>query len=276
MFVSMATARRIEHAEAEMTRATVAAIGALGRAADAFVRALGGGVAAFVRAGSPMNKVIGAGVDAPLDAGTLAALEEALRAHGEPARVELATLAVPETGAALTARGYRLAGFENVLVRSLAEAPMAQDATVRVERMTAATKAAWADTIVDGFAHGDDSGAVVDAYSRDAIASVMEDVLQATSYERYLAYVGGVLAGAASMRVHDGIATMSGSATLPAQRRRGAQTALIATRLAEARARGAELAVITTAPGSQSQANVMRHGFALAYARAILVRADAR
>ena len=49
------------------------------------------------------------------------------------------------------------------------------------------------------------------------------------------------------------------------------QAALIAARLADARARGAELAVITTAPGSQSQANVTRRGFALAYARAILV-----
>ena len=34
----------------------------------------------------------------------------------------------------------------------------------------------------------------------------------------------------------------------------------------------AELAVITTAPGSQSQDNVMKHGFALGYARAILTR----
>jgi len=36
---------------------------------------------------------------------------------------------------------------------------------------------------------------------------------------------------------------------------------------------GCDLAVITTAPGSKSQANVMRTGFALLYARAILVKA---
>src|SRR5262245_35299052 len=58
MFVSTTTAGRIERAEAECTRATVAAIARSGRAPAAFTRALDGGVAAFVRVGSPMNKVI--------------------------------------------------------------------------------------------------------------------------------------------------------------------------------------------------------------------------
>jgi GNAT superfamily N-acetyltransferase len=170
----------------------------------------------------------------------------------------------------LTERGYRLLGFENVLVRALSTAapPVPH---VRVERVTAATASAWMETLVEGFACSDDSGQEVDAFSREAIAAVIADVLLAPGYDRYLAYVGGALAGAASMRVHEGIATMSGSATVPALRRRGVQAALIAARLDEAATRGAELAVITTAPGSQSQANVMKHGFALAYARAILV-----
>ena len=51
------------------------------------------------------------------------------------------------------------------------------------------------------------------------------------------------------------------------------QRALLTHRLARAVATGCELAVVTTSPASQSQANVMRLGFALAYARAVLVRA---
>ncbi|WP_437676869.1 hypothetical protein [Sorangium sp. So ce131] len=35
---------------------------------------------------------------------------------------------------------------------------------------------------------------------------------------------------------------------------------------------GGEVAVVTTEPGSRSQLDVMRQGFALLYARAILVR----
>jgi hypothetical protein len=51
------------------------------------------------------------------------------------------------------------------------------------------------------------------------------------------------------------------------------QTALLATRLADAAAAGCDIAVVTTAPGSQSQQNVQRRGFQLLYTRAILVKA---
>jgi len=65
---------------------------------------------------------------------------------------------------------------------------------------------------------------------------------------------------------------MCGAATLPAYRRRGVQSALLASRLALARELGCDLAVVTTQPGSKSQGNVQRLGFELAYSRAILVR----
>jgi hypothetical protein len=48
------------------------------------------------------------------------------------------------------------------------------------------------------------------------------------------------------------------------------QRALIAARLRDAAAAGCELAVVTTQPGSTSQANVQRSGFALAYVRAVM------
>jgi phosphoserine phosphatase len=50
------------------------------------------------------------------------------------------------------------------------------------------------------------------------------------------------------------------------------QRALLDARLAWAREAGCDIAVITTAPGSQSQANAQKYGFALLYARAVLVR----
>ena len=43
-------------------------------------------------------------------------------------------------------------------------------------------------------------------------------------------------------------------------------------RLADAQAAGCDLAVVTTAPGSRSQDNVMRRGFKLLYTRAVLVK----
>ena len=74
------------------------------------------------------------------------------------------------------------------------------------------------------------------------------------------------------MRLSDGVAQLCGAATLPEHRRRGIQSALLRARLLEAAHRGADIAVVTTQPGSKSQENVQRAGFALLYARAILVR----
>jgi len=123
VFVTAQTALRIERAEAALTRA-------IGEAVGAFVRAIDAGVAAYGRPGSPTNKVIGAGLDVAIDETELAAVEQAV----PELRVELCTLAVPESGIALTKRGYRLIGFENVLVRPLAGVP---DAAARVERVAA-------------------------------------------------------------------------------------------------------------------------------------------
>jgi hypothetical protein len=64
---------------------------------------------------------------------------------------------------------------------------------------------------------------------------------------------------------------MCGAGTLPAERRRGVQAALLQARLAAAAARGCDLAIITVQPGSVSQRNVQRHGFELLDTRAILV-----
>jgi GNAT superfamily N-acetyltransferase len=65
---------------------------------------------------------------------------------------------------------------------------------------------------------------------------------------------------------------MAGAATVPAHRRRGIQSALLSTRLADAKAAGCEVAVITTQPGSKSQQNAQRQGFDLLYTRAVLVK----
>jgi hypothetical protein len=50
------------------------------------------------------------------------------------------------------------------------------------------------------------------------------------------------------------------------------QSALLSARLSDAHAAGADIAVVTTSPGSRSQQNVQRKGFQLLYTRAILVR----
>jgi GNAT superfamily N-acetyltransferase len=108
-------------------------------------------------------------------------------------------------------------------------------------------------------------------FPRDVLASAERDFASA-GVVSYIALRGGAVAGGGSRRMAEGVAQLAGAATVPAHRRRGAQAALLAARLADAAAAGCDIAVVTTQPGSTSQHNVQRHGFHLLYARAVLVK----
>lgn len=269
MFADLSVAARIESAEAALTAGIVRSISEPG----ARVLEVAGGVAAFARPGSPMNKAIGFGFAGPLGAADVDAILELARAGGEPVRAEISTLVDPSILAAFSARGFALQAFEHVLGLRLARAVTASEpaAGIVVTRTGGPEdEVAWGEVAVEGFAVPDGTGAAEDELPRDALVQVMEDFARAPGLERYVARVDGVPAGAASCRFDRGIAQLCGATTLAAFRRRGVQRALLAARLADASRRGCDLAVVTTAPGSQSQANVQRHGFAPLYARAIL------
>jgi GNAT superfamily N-acetyltransferase len=174
----------------------------------------------------------------------------------------------------LTRRGYALNGFENVLGLSLAGArPPAGDAVV-IRRTTPGESSRWVGVISKGFAVPDtfDAPASTDVVNTDVLDRIFDDIKDLDGFVGYLAYLDGSPAGAASMRLSNGVAQLCGAATLPEHRRRGVQTALLLTRLTEAAREGCDIAIVTTQPGSKSQENVQRQGFSLLYTRAILVR----
>ncbi|MGZ6124464.1 MAG: GNAT family N-acetyltransferase [Myxococcales bacterium] len=115
-----------------------------------------------------------------------------------------------------------------------------------------------------------------ESFAREAIRAVLRDMIAVPGFLAYLARRGDTVAGGASLRVHEGIAQLAGAATLPAHRRRGVQTALPRRRLLFAAQAGCDLAVVTTQPGSVSQANVRREGFSLLNSRAILLKTPPR
>jgi GNAT superfamily N-acetyltransferase len=239
-----------------------------------------------------MNKGIGLAMTEPLEEPPLAEVEDAWRERGEPMRIELSALAKPEAATLLTSRGYRLIGFENQLGCALRDeddvgfglraSGSGMDSGLRasgsgvaiiVERLADLDEKLWRDVVVDGFAQPDGSAAPHEIFSREVLDDIFATLGRTSGFRRYVARVAGEVAGAASMRIDGDIAQLAGAATLPAFRRRGVQTALLHYRLEEARHAGCTLAVVTTAPGSTSQGNVQRWGFALLYTRAILVRA---
>ena len=273
LFASETLAARIERAEGEMVAGAARRVAQRLPAGAAFVEPIAGGYAVFTEIGSPLCKVAGTGFGHPLDEDALTAVEEAYATRACPVRFEIATLADPSLGALLTARGYTLAGFENVLGRPLAAgspAPAAEG--LAIELAGADRLDTWLDVVVTGFATPDTRGVPSDeSFPRDVIARIMRDFAQADGMATYLALRDGEPIGGAAMHMADGVALLCGAATLPAHRRRGVQAALLAHRLADAATAGCDIAAVTTQPGSTSQQNVQRKGFELLYARAVLV-----
>lgn len=259
-------AARIEQAEAALTSGVVRAVASERR----LLLDVAGGVAAWARPGSPMNKAIGIGFVGPVTARDAASIADLFASRGEAARVEISTLVDPEAFAELHRAGFALRGFEHVLGRSLEDLEPQSDSSIAVQRLEPRQDPVFTRIAVDGFLRPDGSTSGDEEFPRAVLEEVMTDLTGAPGMRGYLARIDGVAVGIASCRLEDGIAQLCGATTLPEYRRRGVQRALLAARLADARSAGCELAVVTTAPGSTSQANVQRQGFELLYARAIL------
>jgi len=272
LFCDTALAGRIERAEAQLiARCSEAARRRAGTAG--FVIPVAGGVASLAGEGSPYNKVAGLGFGGVPDPAALDEIEKAFADYGAPLQVELAHLADPAIGALLAGRGYRLESFENVLGRALTGDPgRAMPPGVEVRPSGEEESGTWLDVVAEGSVHPDAQGVPWhEEFSREAIIGAERDSAAAGGV-RYAALRDGVIVGGATMRIAEGVAQLTGAATVPAHRRRGVQTALLSARLADAAAAGCDVAVITTQPGSKSQQNAQRQGFDLLYTRAVLVR----
>lgn len=269
MFCPPALAAAIDRAEGRFCSAIA---GLASDEANTLVTAVGGGVAIFATADSPINKMIGLGFEGPADDEPLVSIEQHFARHGARLQAEIATLADPALHRQLCLRGYEPSGYENVLGHPLTRV-IDLPAAITVTRADVGEIAALATVLADAFTTPDVGGVGGDVLPPH---EVMQRWFTTTSrvdgYRAYAARVDGVLAGAAALRIDGEIAQFSGAGTLPAFRRRGVQTALLRARLRDAAEAGCRVGVVVTQPASQSQQNVQREGFALLYARQLLVK----
>jgi len=274
IFCDPSMAARIDRAEARMCAEFANLVGSRSPGARVTTMPLAGGLAVYAGPGAPMNKVIGLGLGDALDASALAEVEAEWESRGEAVRVELSTLDDGAAARMLTARGYRLLGFENVLGRRLTASDGVGPGTEGPEIVIAADAdlERWIEITLDAFAQPDAGPLPTEEHPRDELAAVFRDISRMSGVTRYFAMIAGAPVAAASVRFDSRLAQLTGAATLPTFRRRGLQTALTTRRLADAQRAGCDLAVVTTNPGSKSQQNVQRRGFELLYARAILVK----
>ena len=275
LFASSELATRIERAECTLLRDCAAAVAERRPDAAVLSSSLAGGHAAYTGPDSPLNKLAGLGFGEALDVEELASLEAQFAERCAPLTAEVSSLADPAIGTQLTERGYVMRGVENVYGLALpwASADALPSSDVRVVWGDDSDFESWLEAVVTGFASPDSQGvASHESYPREVIEPVIRDLCAGAGFLRFRAELGSATAGGGSMRVHEGIAQLTGAATLPEHRRRGVQSALLFHRLREASRLGCDVAVVVTQPGSKSAENVQRKGFTLLYTRAVLVR----
>ncbi|MEV4126002.1 GNAT family N-acetyltransferase [Nocardia sp. NPDC049707] len=275
LFAGQDLAARVEHAERTLIEQGARAAARRDPQQRVLLRPIGSGLAVWAGPGSPLDKVVGVGMNgAAFDDAELAAVEQAFAEREAPIQFEVSTLADPAVVERLTRRGYVLFGFENVLGLRLEPGRQAQlTEGIEIHDVGHDEFETWVNVVVDGFAAPDTQGvASHEEFAREAIECAERDLTATSGFVASLALINGKPAGGAGLRLSDGVAQLCGAATLPEFRRRGVQGALLSMRLAAAAAAGCDLAVVTTLPGSKSQQNVQKLGFQLLYPRAILVR----
>ncbi|HJT86366.1 MAG TPA: GNAT family N-acetyltransferase, partial [Bryobacteraceae bacterium] len=248
-FADAALARRLEAAEAGNARCY-----------GSEVLEIAGGCAVFAGVDSPLTQAVGMGLNGPVSAAELDAMDAFFRSRGAAASVDLCPLASPELIDGLSTRGYRIKEFNNVLVKRLAGAQITF--TPHIRRAVPGEQDLWAHTVGCGFFEQHeltteemDVGRVIFSMGAQCFLAVSDN---------------GEPAGGGALTIHSGLAMLFADSTITRFRRLGLHRELISARLNEALARACDLATASTLPGSASQRNYERLGFEVAYTKVTL------
>jgi GNAT superfamily N-acetyltransferase len=257
LFPDLALARRLEAHEAWSSAAHALEQARRYPDTQAAVLSCAGAHAVYCGPRSPLTQVYALGMAGPVSASDLDALKGYYRERGHRTSVRLCPLADPSAVSLLADRGYGVHGFMSVHAGSpspvTATEVRAPSFDIRVA--TPAEAERWFRR----------SGAGGDWAEPDGIAFMMVRCSYKPGSSLYLAWHDGEPIAGGGLEVHDGVAALIADSTLSAFRRQGAQTALLRARLAAARDAGCDLAMVHTRPGADSQRNVLRAGFQVAY-----------
>jgi GNAT superfamily N-acetyltransferase len=259
-------ARRLEEAEAFTAEAYARALARRRPGADVAVEVVAGGRAVFAGPGSPLTETKAIGLHGPVTEGDLDRMEAIFFSRGEACRVVVCPLADSSLVEGLGRRGYRLFGFENILILPLSrddpEPPRVPD--IEVRPVEPGEHELYAKVVAPNF--------VGPGGSLEDCLEMMATLLGMEHASSFLALIDGQPVGGGSVLIERGLTLLAGAATLPPYRNRGVHAALHHARLAWARRSGCDLAAQGAHPGSTSGRNAERRGFRVAYTRAFLVR----
>jgi GNAT superfamily N-acetyltransferase len=259
-FSDLSLSRRLERAEGHACTEYAEARRRLYSDSGAAWIECAGAYAVFDGVDSPLTQSFGLGIFEELSPASLEVIERFFLDRGAPVLHEISPLAGVAALDLLCRRNYRPVEISNVLYRSV-EQPTAEDQShIRVRVIGPHEAQLWTNISAKGWAH--EHPELMDFLLQlGAISSVRKQSLC------FLAEVDGEPGAAGVLCMHDNVALLGGSATIPELRRRGLQTALLHERMRYAFDHGCDLAMMVALPGSDSQRNAERKGFEIAYTR---------
>ena len=265
-FVDLDLVRRLEASEAAAAKECAQFLARKNPSSGAESINIMGGMAAFTGIGSPVTQAVGLGLHGAVSNSEMNELEDFYATRASEVNIEVCPMADSSLYEQLGTRAYRVIELSNVLYRSI-EAPARPTLLppgVEIRRAAASEARFWAETVSRGFAEH--------FPVTEELIEIMEMFSQRPSDRTYLAYAGGKIAGGAALCTHNNVAGFFGASTLPEFRRRGIQTALLETRLADAAGSGCDIAVSIAQLNSASHRNIERQGFRVAYTRSKFMR----
>jgi GNAT superfamily N-acetyltransferase len=259
----LALSQRLERAEAKASAAYVESRARVAPALGAEWRDFDGTYAMFDGVGSPLSQTFGLGLFTAPSHEQLATIESFFETRGAEVFHEVSPLADLQVLGLLAERGYHPIELTSVMHQGLTTrraAPHApRTSAMAVRRVEPGGEDGWAETAARGWSETPESAAFIREFG--AVSARAEGVVCfVVEWESYPI-------AAAALAIHDGVALLAGASTDPAFRGRGAQAALLNTRLDHARSVGCDIAMMGALPGSASQRNGERHGFHIAYTR---------
>jgi len=224
----------------------------------AISQAVAGGVAVFAGVKSPLSRAYALGLAGSVLPADLDAVETFFyRERALLARLQVCPFADSSLLGLLGERGYAVQDSMNVYVRQVEtledEPPAVPGVSIRVATVDEAKL--WFEL----------DGSAGDWAEPDGAAFMTIRCVLKADTRLFLAWLDAQPIGGGALEMHDGVAALIAAKTLPAFRHRGLHTALLHARLAVAHQAGNDLAVVHTRPGAESQRNILRAGFQLAY-----------
>ncbi|WP_164689236.1 GNAT family N-acetyltransferase [Herpetosiphon llansteffanensis] len=258
MLIDRQLAAQLEAADAHNLRHYTTAVGQIVPASNATTALIGDAAACYTGPDLPINRAVGAGSQQQWDAKLFGKLAAFYHQRQLPVSLELTPFCDPSLQALLALGNYRISRWWSVLAFDMLRYTPFSLSSVQSRIIAAEQRHLWVEAMTE---RGQSSPMGITMANAAAARS---------DSQLFGAWLDDELIGCGALSINAEVATLFSTFVSPAWRRRGAQTSLIAARLAHAQAQGCRWATVLTISGSDSQRIVTRAGFKLAYNKVTL------